>query len=219
LACAAIALEEAVVRMKSKLGASTVLLVCLGLAWLAGPVDARREARILLAPETLALAPGGTAVLEIRVEEIYQLAGAEVHLVFGPSLLEVVDADPVAEGTQIDHGDFLSPDYVVRNVADPSSGTIDYAIACMPLDKAVSGSGTLARVTFYVLAEGEVEVKIRSALLADVQSEPIPVEVGPGVIVTSRSGSSLAVWAVTGLIGAAVAAGFVAVVWRAVRAR
>ena len=206
--------------MRSKPCVTIALLVLWTLAaWITGPADAQGGARILLAPETLALAPGDTGTLEIRLEEIAQLVGVEVHLTFDPSLLEVTDADPAADGAQIAHGDFISPDFVVQNVADPSAGTIDYAIACMSLDDAGSGSGLLARINFNVLAEGETEIKIRSTILGDVEGQAIPVEIGPGVIVTSRSDPSRAAWAVIGLVAVAVAAGFVAVVWRAVRAR
>ena len=207
--------------MKSNLARFTIAsLICLGIAaWVAGTAAAQGGTRILLASESLALSPGDTGTLEIRVENIAQLAGAELHLTFSAALLEIVDADPETDGVQIAHGDFLSPDFVVQNIADPAAGTIDYAITCMPLDKAASGSGVLARITFNTLAEGETEVKIRSTLLADAQGQPIPVETGPGVIVTSYSGPSSAVWVMIGLVAAAVAAGFIVVVWRAIKAR
>lgn len=202
--------------MRSKLHRSTpILLVCWWLAaWIAGPVAAQGT-RIWLDPETLPLAPGDVGTLDIHVENVAQLAGAEVHLTFDPALLEVVDADPAMEGTQITHGNFLSPDFVVQNTAY-ITGTIDYAIACMPLDKAVSGNGVLASITFRALAEGETEVAIRSVILSDTQGQPIAVETGSSEVV-SHSGPSLGVWALIGLV--AVAAGFAAVVWRTVKAR
>jgi len=107
----------------------------------------------------------------------------------------------------------------VQNTADPASGTVDYAIACMPLDKAVSGSGVLARITFRGLAEGDTLVTIRSVLLANMQRQPIAVETGSSVVGVTRSGPSPGVWALIGLVAAAVAAGSIAVVWNAVRER
>jgi hypothetical protein len=187
-------------------------------AWILGPVAAQ-GAQIWLDPATLDLAPGGVGTLDIRVENVTQLAGAEVNLTFDSALLEVMDADPSTEGTQIAHGDFLSPDFVVQNAADPAIGTVGYAIACMPLDKAVSGSGVLARITFRALAEGETLVTVRSALLADKQRQPIAVETDSSVVVITRSGPSPAVWVLIGLVAAAVAAGSVAVVWNAIKER
>jgi len=196
-----------------------VLLLCWGLIVQVAGSTAAQEARIWLEPTMLNLAPGDVGTLDIRVENVIQLAGAEVYLTFDPVLLEVVDTDPSAEGAQIAHGDFLSPDFVVRNIADPATGTVDYAIACMPLDKAVSGSGVLAHITFRALAEGETLVAIRSALLSDVQGQPIAIETDSGVVVIRRPGPSPAVWALIGLVAAAVAAGFVVVMWRTVKTR
>ena len=195
-----------------------ILFGCWGLvAWIATPVAAL-GARMWLDPATLALAPGDVETLEIRVDSAVQVAGAEVHLTFDPALLEVVDADPSAEGTQIAHGDFLDPDFVVQNVTDPASGTVDYAIACM-LDKAASGDGVLARITFRTLAQGETLITISGALLADAEGRPIEVETGSSVAVISRPGLSPGVWALIGLVAAAVVAGSVVVVWNAVKER
>jgi len=199
-----------------------ILLGCWGLivVWGTGPAVAQGT-RVWLDPATLELSPGDTGTLDIWVEDVAQLAGVEVHLTFDPVLLEVVDADPSMEGAQISHGDFLSPDYVVQNVADPATGTIDYAIACMPVDKAVSGSGVLAHVAFSTLAEGETQVTIRSVLLGDVQGQPIAVviESDSSVVVIRRLGPSLTVWVLIGLVAAAVVAGSIVVVWRTVKAR
>jgi hypothetical protein len=175
--------------------------------------------RMWLDPETLNLAPGDVATVDIHVEDVVELAGVEVHLTFDPALLEVVDADPSSEGMQIAHGDFLSADFVVQNVADPAKGTVDYAIAPMQLDKAASGSGILARITFRALAEGETRIEISGALLADTEGRPIAVETGSSVAVISRPGPSAGVWALIGLVAAAVVAGFIAVAWTTIQER
>lgn len=196
-----------------------ILVGCLGLvAWI-GRLESVQGARIWLDPPTLDLAPGDVGTLEIRVENVVQLAGAEVHLTFDPVLLEVVDADPSTKGVQIAHGGFLSPDFVAQNAADPDNGTVDYAIACMQLDKAVSGSGVLARITFRALAEGETLITISGALLADTQGQPIAVETDSSVAVISRPGPSPGVWALIGLVAAAVAAGSIAVALNAIKER
>jgi hypothetical protein len=174
---------------------------------------------VWLDPATLELAPGDEGTLDIRVEGVTQLAGVEVHLTFDPSLLEIADADPATVGTQIAHGDFLRADFVVLNTANPSEGTLDYAIACMELDKAVSGGGVLAHVTFRAKAEGETWVTISGALLADTQGKSIAAETESSVVAISRSGPSVEVWVLIGLVAAAVAAGFLALVWNAFRGR
>jgi hypothetical protein len=165
------------------------------------------------------MAPGDTGTLEIRVENVHQLAGAEVHLTFDPALLEVIDADPSTEGEQIAHGDFLSPDFVAQNIARPGDGTIDYAIASIPVDKAVGGSGVLARISFHALSEGETLVTIRSMLLADPRGQPIETDADSSLIVISRPGPPSTVWVLIGSVAAIVALGLVVVVWSAVKSR
>lgn len=211
--------------MKTKLRRSAVTLLCCWgvVSWMMGPVIAQGT-RIRLDPETLALTPGDVETVEIWVEDVARLAGAEVHLAFDSTLLAVVDADPETEGVQVAHGDFLSPDFVAQNVvtqttAGSSTSTIDYAIVCMPLDKAVSGSGVLARITFRALAEGEAQVRISGALLSDTESQPIAAEADSSTAVIIRSGPSLGVWGLIVLVAVAVAAGIVVVVWRTVKNR
>ena len=175
--------------------------------------------RMWLEPATLDLAPGDEGTLEIHIGNVTELAGAEVHLTFDPALLEVGDADPSTEGTQIAHGDFLSPDFIVQNTADPANGTVDYAIACIGLDKTASGSGILSRITFHALAEGETLITISGVLLSDAQGQPIAVETDSGVAVITRPGPSLRVWVLIGLVAAAVGTGFVTVLWLTVKER
>ncbi len=180
----------------TRLGYRTLMVLCCWLLVL-GTVTAvaMQGARVWLDPQVLQVAQGDTTTLDIRVEGVTGLAGAEVHLAFDPALVEVVDADPSTEGVQIAHGGFLSPDFVVQNRADASKGTVDYAIACMPLDKAVSGSGVLARITFRGLAKGESTVTISSVLLADRDGGTIVAETGSArVMVSSSVTSSLMAW-------------------------
>jgi hypothetical protein len=71
---------------------------------------------------------------------------------FDPSAVQVIDADPGAGGTQILPLDvFLSPDFVVRRVADNSAGTIWYASTQVNPSEPATGSGPLARITFQPL--------------------------------------------------------------------
>ena len=144
-----------------------VLVGCCGLIGGSTVPASAQGARIWLSPATLDLAPGELGTVEIRVENVANLAGAEVNLTFDSAVVEIVDADPAIDGTQIAHGDFLSPDFVAQNLVDPTSGTVQYAIACMPVDNAPTGSGELASVTFRAVAEGKTLVTISSALLAD----------------------------------------------------
>jgi hypothetical protein len=196
-----------------------ILFVCWGLVIGIAMSATAQSTRVWLDPAKLDLAPGDVGELNIRVENVSQLAGAEVHLTFNPMLLEVADKDPSTAGIQIAHGDFLSPDFVAQNITALDNGTIDYAIACIPVDKAASGSGALAHISFRALSEGEALVAIRSVLLADPQGRPIETGADSSLVAIGRSGPPPTVWVLIGLVAVTVAVGLIVVVWSAIKAR
>ncbi|HHN93896.1 MAG TPA: hypothetical protein ENK17_03935 [Anaerolineae bacterium] len=192
-------------------------LLVLGLVLTVLPRAAAQGPRLWLDPAVLELSPGDEGTVAIHVSNVTAMAGAEVHLTFDPVILEVLDADPGADGVQIAHGDFLSPDFVAQNTVDMSAGTVDYAIACMPADKAVSGDGVLARLSVRALSTGKTQLVVRSVILADKQGVPIDVETESGIVTVRRMGPTPMVWALIGLIAVAVAAGVIAVVWSSLK--
>ncbi len=157
---------------------------------------AQEETIVRLDPPALTLRSGETAEVRILVEGVTDLAGAEVHLAFDPSLVEVVDADSETEGVQIAHGGFLAADFVAQNQVDTAAGTIDYAVARMPPHEPASGSGELAVITLRAAAGGETALTLREVLLADPDGYPIPVEVTSDVVAVTpgSSPSSTTCW-------------------------
>lgn len=205
-----------------RLRLSPRLLACCALVVAMAIPAAAQGTRMWLDPATVQMAPGDDVTVEIRVESAVPIAGAEVHLSFDSELLEVVDADPSVDGVQIAHGDFLSHDFVLQNDAATVAGKIDYAIACIPLDKAVSGAGTLARLTFRAVAEGEAQVIVDRVLLANARGEPVEVETetGSSLVTISGRGQGTLRDVLIGIAGTAVVlGGCVLVVWRTLRAR
>jgi hypothetical protein len=182
---------------------SPVLLGCIVLiVWAVGSASAQ-GARLWLDPASLDVAPGDVKTLDVRVKDVTMLAGAEVHLTYDPALLEVVDADPAVDGVQIAHGDFLNPEFVVQNSADGVAGTVDYAIATMSLDNAVSGEGVLARVTFRGLSKGKTTIAVQGVLLANRDGQPIEVETDSSQVVVGGLGAPI-LWLLIGLIGVVI---------------
>ena len=190
------------------------------LAFVAAVVPAAAEgATMWLDPASLDMAPGDDTSVEIWIEDVTELAGAEIQLGFDPELLEIVDAGPSSAGVQIAHGDFLSPDFVVQNRADPKTGLIDYAIACIPLEKAVSGNGVLARITLRAVAEGKARIDVDRVLLANAHGESIGVEANPSLITVSGPGQRALAGMLVALVATATALGGCVVVgWRSIRA-
>ncbi|MFN2237253.1 MAG: cohesin domain-containing protein [Anaerolineales bacterium] len=88
------------------------------------------------------------ASFKIYVENVSEMNAADVRMDFDTSIVHIQDADPDMPNTQIEILDeFLAPDFVVRDWADNSEGTIWYANTQVNPTPPVSGSGALARVT------------------------------------------------------------------------
>ena len=148
---------------------ATSLLVLTGVAWR----SAQPQAVLSVTPPTLKVRVGERTTVDLTIEQVSQLYGAEVHLRFDPSVLEVVDADPAVEGVQIEPGTFPIPDFVVQNLADNRTGTIDYASTQLPPNKPGEGKGVVARVTFQAKTAAVSPVQFEQFLLADTQGGSI----------------------------------------------
>lgn len=151
------------------------------------PTLAQGNAAIRLEPSSIVLRPDEMGEIEIRVENVTNLAGAEVHLRFDPTLVEIADADPQTEGVQVAHGGFLPADFVAVNRVDPAGGTIDYAVALMPPHQPVTGSGRLLAITLRGVAPGETTLAIQEVLLADRDGYPILLAADPTPAVVTIS--------------------------------
>jgi len=114
---------------------------------LVGSASAQGGTVVRVDPAAATVAAGQTVTVSIRVESVTNLSGAEIHLAFNASLLEVVDADPAVAGVQIANGGMLSPDFVAQNAVDNAAGAIDFAVAQVG-KPGVNGSGALATINF-----------------------------------------------------------------------
>jgi hypothetical protein len=106
-------------------------------------------------PAWITVPVGLVVSLDLYVQDVRDLYGADLRLSFDPAAVRVVDADQNAAGVQIQPlSGFLKPDFVVRKVADNISGTIWYAATQVNPTLPVTGSGSLARVTLLPQATG-----------------------------------------------------------------
>jgi LysM repeat protein len=121
---------------------------------------------VVIDPPSREVAVGATTTVDIRIENVSDLFGAEVHLTFDPALLEGVDADAGTTGVQIQPGGFPSPDFTAQNQVDQAAGKIDFAISQMAPHGAVSGSGVLATITFKGKAVGTSPIDFVNVILA-----------------------------------------------------
>lgn len=109
-------------------------------------------------PSSAEIDVGGETTVAVRIEDVTDLAGAEMYVVFDPDFLEVVDADPYTDGVQIEIGPFLGTDVIVEeNTVDQDIGRISFS---QFVSDTVNGSGVLASITFQGKAAGTSDVSI-----------------------------------------------------------
>lgn len=158
---------RAVRRISSQV-VSIVLLVALLLATSIGPISAQ-GASVLVQPGSQSVAVGGTVTVNVRIEGVTDLYGAEVHMTFSPSVVQVQDADGnAANGVQVATGDIFAGKnaFNALNSANNSTGTIDYAISLLGEPSGVSGAGTLFSVTFRGVSQGLSAIAFVTVMLA-----------------------------------------------------
>lgn len=143
------------------------------------------ETAVSIQPATQSLKVGDTTTVEVRIDNVDNLFGVDLRLGFDPSVVTVVDSNPLVPGEQIEPGPFLDisegKGFVVDNSADNTAGTITYIATLLSPTSPVAGSGALIRITFEGVAEGSSPITLESVLLSDAKAEQIPA--------TSQDGS------------------------------
>ena len=120
----------------------------------------------------------GGALIEIVVEEVERLYGAEVHLSFDPAVGQVVDADPDFPGINPEPGEQFPKGkaFAALNQADNDLGKVDLAYTLLnPAPAIKTNSMVIAR--FELMTAGPIEIVIEQLLLADNGGNPIHVDV------------------------------------------
>ena len=113
--------------------------------------------------------------VDLYIENVTDLYGAEMRLTFNPAAMQVVDADPGTSGVQIlPLSGFLSQDFVVKKVADNNAGTIWYAATQLNPSPPVSGTGAVVRVIFQPVITGTFTLTFTYQKLATINGEQIP---------------------------------------------
>ena len=139
-------------RRMAAVAAPTILALLIGLLAAARPLGVSRAQgeTLVRCDPAVAIGPADQPLdVDIYVENMVELYAADVRLSFDTSLAQIVDADPAANGIQIQIlDDFLSPDFVLRKNGDNVAGTIWYAASQVNPSEPATGSGPLARVTF-----------------------------------------------------------------------
>lgn len=130
-------------------------------------------------PAASSVAPGQTVAVTIKVDNVANLTGFELHLQFDAKALEV---------TQMVSGGFVLADFTAQNTSDNLAGTIDYAVAQINRTPA-SGSGSLLVITFRGKACGVSSLAYRGipaaptgVILSDANGTAMSATLTPGSV-------------------------------------
>lgn len=110
--------------------------------------------RIEFDPSYRELTVGQVFTATVMAREVADLFGYELHITFDPTVLNVVDMDPVRQGINVAPGDFVRPDYVAANTASNITGTIAVA-ATQVGGVGHNGDGALVSITFQAVNVGQ----------------------------------------------------------------
>ena len=112
---------------------------------------------------------GDTFTLDIRAENVFDLAGWQFDIAFDPVVLEAIN---------VSEGDFLKTDggttFFQGGRIDNAAGKITGLIAGRISEGGVSGSGSVLQVRFKAKSEGETELALQNFLFGSNTEESIP---------------------------------------------
>ena len=121
---------------------------------------------------------GDTFTLNIRAENISNLAGWQFDIAFDPAALEAID---------VNEGDFLKMNgettFFQGGSIDNAAGKITQLSAARLSSQGVTGTGTLLQVTFKAKSVGETELALQNFEFADITGQEIPA-VSPQIYIT-----------------------------------
>lgn len=145
-------------------------------------LNIQEEAILKIQPEISVVKADDTLTLEILVENVSDLMGADVALQFDPAVLQAQDAVSNEDGVQIQPGPFLSPDFQVINTVDNQAGAAQYTLVQLAPSKPAGGSGVLATITFKAIAAGVSQLTFTKTDLASAEAQRIMVTPIPGQV-------------------------------------
>lgn len=181
------------------------VVLCLSLGQTSPSVAQSAGARIRTETSRLEIGSGQLEVLNLVIDGAADVYGVDLRAHFDPALIEVVDTDPQRAGVQMAPGQFLKPDFMVRNVADNRAGTLEYVITQVNPTPPASGSG----VVLSILLRGKAEhapsaFSIDFIEIADRRGTQLPItaQAGELQVVAPRAGQSPAVAELLALLNA-----------------
>ena len=120
---------------------------------------------------------------DLTVSGANNLQGFAFKLRFNPAILQVVDADPGQDGTQIKLGSAFSggQNFIAVNTVDQNTGLIDFA-AVMIGSQSVNGEAVLAQIEWTPRQSGNSALRLENVELATSGGVSQPAQTQNGTI-------------------------------------
>jgi hypothetical protein len=144
---------------------------------LAGP---QQSTTITLNPSDATIDGCETIGVEIWINDVTELYGADVRLSFDPTIVEATDIVP---------GDFLQNIWTTLDNIDNDAGTMEYAVTQLNPQPPANGSGILATIQLRAVGEGTSDLDFTYTQLANRNGVEIPATSEDGSATTSAPGS------------------------------
>ncbi len=154
---------------------AALVVVCASGAWVSPAwAGATGTTSVSIRPGDGSYHVGDRIAVEVWLEDVSDIYGADVQLSFDPTRLAVLDANASQAGVQVmPRADLLHPDFIVHQQADNTAGTIWYAATQLNPRLPVSGSGPLFSFSMEVLAPGATRVEVMDQMLSSRDGERI----------------------------------------------
>ncbi len=153
------------------------VLLILALA-VGGPISGQNMPVVQVVPMNTTVAVGQTVDILVNIENVSQLYGVEMAVLFDANVIEVVDADSSKDGVQIAVGGLFNPGFEDSNKV--IGGRVEYIFAQLNPSPPVDGSGTLIKITFRGKAAGTSALTLETMLLSDPNGQRIPATLQSG---------------------------------------
>lgn len=180
------------------------MILVLASGFLAGNPQAG-EALVCADPARLEIGSGQTKTMRILLVNAQNIYGIDLQATFDPAVVEVVDADSKKKGVQMITGDFLKPDFTIRNTVDNEAGILQYVVTQLNPTPPANGKGTLLIIRFRGKASGtSSRFTITSAVIADRHGTKQPVTTQGADLVIVREKSSTSTPSATAIFSRAI---------------
>lgn len=133
-------------------------------------------------PEVFEVGMGQVERLAIVLENASDVYGIDIRAKFDPSMVEIADADPQKDGVQMIAGNFPKPDFLVRNQADNSAGSLMYVITQVNPSPPANGNGVVFYIEIRGKKMGETPFTIEFVDAADREGKTLKLDKQGGLI-------------------------------------